>query len=64
MKPTTEQLAAVQAYATKYGEGWKRQLVLAWNQGTDVREPQGHLLRQVRNQFGPTWLSKFKPEAA
>lgn len=55
--PTPEQLEALQAYKAKYGAHWKDALSSAWMQGADAREPNGHLLRQVRNQLGPSWLS-------
>lgn len=54
--PTQEQLAALQAFATKHGKQWKSKLVSAWLSGSDEVEPEGGLLRQVRNQFGHEWL--------
>ena len=53
-----DQLAAVQGFADRHGPGWRGQLLDAWLNGSDAREPSGHLLRQVRNQLGPSWLSK------
>jgi hypothetical protein len=61
--PNPEQLQAVQAFAAKYAtksEGWKEHLITCWMNGADAREPDGHLLRQVRNQFGPQWLKRWK----
>jgi hypothetical protein len=58
--PSAEQLAALQAYAAKHGAQWKRKLYAAWFSGRDDREPGGHLLRQVRNQAGPSWLKGVK----
>lgn len=60
IKPTPDQLAAVRAFAAKHGRGWKVKLFDKWMAATDVREPNGHLLRQVRNQFGPKWLAKWE----
>jgi hypothetical protein len=60
--PSEEQLAAVQAFAAKYANlrgGWKEHLITCWMSGADAREPSGHLLRQVRNQFGPSWLETY-----
>ena len=57
---STEQQAAIDAFAAKYGASWKHKLQIAWLAGTDTAQPNGHLLRQVRNQFGPSWLSKYK----
>jgi hypothetical protein len=61
-RPTDEQLQAVQAFAAKYATkrgGWKEHLITCWMNGADAREPNGHLLRQVRNQFGPSWLKTW-----
>ena len=61
MTPTPEQLAALQEFAEMYGRCWKSQLQTAWQLGYTRRE--AHLkphLQQIRNQFGPEWLSKFK----
>ena len=62
MKPqlTEEQDAAIQAYAEHYGKNWKKQLLDDWLTGKDASWPNGHLLRQVRNQFGPKWLEKLQ----
>lgn len=54
--PTPDQLEALRAYKAKHGAHWKSALNSAWQVGSDVREPNGHLLRQVRNQLGPSWL--------
>lgn len=51
-----EQAEAVLAFARKKGREWKEDLLSAWLNGTDAREPNGGLLRQVRNQLGPQWL--------
>lgn len=64
--PNQAQLAALQAFATKYGAQWKNKLEAAWAKGSDEREPDGALLRQVRNQYGPEWLrstgNQVKPQ--
>jgi len=57
--PNEEQLAALQAYAARNGAQWKRKLADAWLDGRDDREPNGHLLRQMRNRGGPSWLKRF-----
>jgi hypothetical protein len=59
-QPTDEQLEAIKAFAKKHGPHWKADLGAAWANGKDTNEPNGHLLRQVRNNFGPRWLIKFK----
>lgn len=53
--PSVEQLEALQAFANSH-EKWKEALCAVWARGDDDRMPRGHLLRQVRNQFGPDWL--------
>ena len=60
MNLTTEQAEALQAFAQKYGRCWKQTLMEAWLSGRDVGEPNGHLLRQIRNNLGPSWLTKYK----
>lgn len=60
--PNEEQLAALRAFKARHGRNWKTTLSAKWSNGTDTAEPNGHLLRQVRNQGGPTWLANFKLE--
>ena len=52
---TAEQLAALRDYADSHGRTWKAQLNFEWMTGT----ARG-TLQQIRNQFGPTWLMRFK----
>lgn len=52
---TPEQLAALKEYAARHGRYWKNKLSSDW-----VRARDTPLLRQIRNQFGPTWLINFK----
>ncbi len=56
--PSPDQLAAVAAFAARHGRTWRADLAAAWLNGSDAREPDGHLLRQVRNQHGPAWLRR------
>lgn len=58
--PSQKQLAALQRYATANGRNWKSALNNAWFSGKDEQEPDSALLRQVRNQFGPKWLTSTK----
>ena len=58
--PRPDQVAAVAAFARLHGPDWKDALSQAWWDGSDCREPDGHLLRQVRNQYGPAWLESVE----
>ncbi len=64
-QPTTEQLAALKAFAAKHGKNWKNELSTAWMKGTEWKEPgdNGPYLREVRNQLGPSWLHSYRLEA-
>lgn len=53
--PTPEQLAALEVYAAEHGRTWKAQLNDDWMNGR-ASGP----LQQVRNQFGPSWLIRFR----
>ena len=50
-----DQRKALEAFADANGEDWRDKLVRHWMNCT---EPEGlkSSLRQVRNQYGPTWL--------
>jgi hypothetical protein len=61
MEPTNEQKNALgEALAT--GRDWKARLRHAWETGdyTGFNPDHVHLLQQIRNQFGPTWLTKVR----
>jgi|ETNvirnome_2_300_1030623.scaffolds.fasta_scaffold08324_5 hypothetical protein len=60
--PTQEQMDAIHQFRNQclnyHIDDWKQHLLDAWRTGGDVNAiPDGHLLRQVRNQFGPSWLA-------
>jgi hypothetical protein len=57
---TTECLSALQRFAARHGRKWKSKLLLLWETGADSRDVDGPLLRRVRNEFGPTWLGRFR----
>ena len=61
-QPSPEQIEALKTFARNHGRRWKTELSAAWANGADAREPNGNLLRQVRNQFGGAWLTRFKLE--
>ncbi len=53
---TPEQSAALEAYAERHGApDWRDALSIAWANCTEPADLKAEL-RQVRNQFGPTWL--------
>lgn len=58
--PNPDQLAALASYARRHGRTWRASLRAAWESGRDEREPEGALLRQIRNQYGPAWLTRFQ----
>jgi hypothetical protein len=65
MKPslndlTPEQAEALKAFASSNGRTWKMKLSDMWANGQDANQTNGGLLRQIRNQQGPSWLYKLK----
>ena len=52
-----EQAERLVAFANANGANWRADLTLMWMLGTDALLPDGHLLRQIRNQRGPKWLA-------
>lgn len=58
--PTPEQVQALVRFAGANGRRWKAILMGKWETGKDEREVDGGLLRQVRNNLGPTWLTRFR----
>lgn len=60
MNLTQEQLDRLRAFKKEHGRCWKGQLRALWMTGMDASEPEGHLLRQIRNRIGPSGLDKVK----
>lgn len=62
--PTKEQMAAIERFAKLNGRNWKTALWNAWMNGAYrhviAQDGDDALLQQVRNQFGPTWLDRFR----
>ncbi len=50
-----EQAAAIVAYAKREGPRWKAALNAAWE-----RSVEPGALQQIRNAFGPSWLTRFR----
>jgi len=57
---TCEQLAALRNYAAVHGRTWKSKLNWAWMTGNYGIGDASGPLQQIRNTFGPTWLTRFK----
>lgn len=56
-EPTAEQWEALKAYAEANGRYWKQSLRDAWMTGDYGSFAEAGLLQQIRNTFGPRWLS-------
>ena len=56
---SSEQKAALRAYALRNGRFWKRRLAAAWMNGRDADDPEGPILRQIRNAGGSSLLTRI-----
>jgi hypothetical protein len=57
---TTEHLQCLKRFVLKHMDGWKLALSEQWFAGTEAQgNPDGHLLRQLRNNAGLEWLHGF-----
>jgi len=62
-EPTPEQLTALSQYAAEHGRNWKSDLNADWVEARAcINGEHSPELQQVRNNFGPGWLIKFRPE--
>lgn len=59
-KPDPEQLAELRAWARRHGRKWKAPLRHAWETGDYGGFENYGPLQRVRNQFGPSWLVRFR----
>lgn len=59
-----EQRTRIEQFKEKHGKEWQSNLSELWWSGKDDRETNGHLLRQIRNRLGPTWLSNLPSDGA
>lgn len=57
---TLEQLERLLEFKAEHGRTWKDTLRHMWMNGQDANQRDGGLLRQIRNNFGPTWLNNFR----
>ncbi len=58
--PTTSQILALQQFATLHGRTWKSMLRRRWERGDWMSDEPSCELQQVRNAFGPSWLTRFR----
>src|SRR6185503_11431893 len=54
--PSAEQIEALTQFAAIHGRNWKSVLRDAWMDGDYQGFENSHLLQQVRNTFGPSFL--------
>ncbi len=57
---TIEQVEAIHAYAKANGRAWKSALRADWESGGYVDQDLAPYLQQVRNNFGPRWLQRYR----
>lgn len=57
-EPSAEQWEALQAFAALHGRHWKQALRDAWMNGDYGTFADAGLLQQLRNTFGPAWLTR------
>jgi hypothetical protein len=55
-----DELQALSDFAAEYGREWKQYLLAAWlsyaYKGRHMGGRDSGILRNIRNEFGPTWL--------
>ena len=57
-EPRPDQLAALADYAHYYGGNWRANLLVDWRRAGSRWPGPYHLLQQLRNNHGPSWLAK------
>ncbi len=63
-QPTSEQLFALENYRANHGRNWKMHLWHDWMNAEYNGATDAHLLQQVRNNLGPSWLHKLNLDKA
>jgi len=59
-RPSDAQLAALKVWREERGRTWRTELLLAWERaGAGVLNYTPEL-QQLRNEFGPSWLAKYR----
>ena len=56
---TQEQQDVIAEFANTHGRKWKSVLSKMWMNGSDANQPNGHVLRSIRNTLGPRWLKSY-----
>ena len=66
MACNSEQLAAIERYASRHGRNWKADLRGDWLASHYFGEDADDacLLQQVRNTLGPSWLISYRYKRA
>lgn len=62
---TDSQYKALEAVRDHYGRLWRSRLRKSWETGkyTYLLQEYQSELQQIRNDFGPSWLTKFRFES-
>lgn len=55
-----EHLEALQIFARAHTHNWKQELNRAWVTGNYPEASRLPELQQIRNTYGPTWLTRFR----
>jgi hypothetical protein len=58
--PTAEQIAVLHTWSSKHGRTWKSKLREAWMTGDYDGFEGSRYLQQIRNTFGPSWMTRVK----
>jgi hypothetical protein len=57
---TSAQFQALYGFAASRGRCWKSALRQAWETGNYLAFEQSNDLQTIRNEFGPSWLIRFR----
>lgn len=58
-QPSSEQMQALIEWSEYKGRAWKQALRDAWMTGDYDSFEKSNFLQQLRNSFGPSWLTQF-----
>lgn len=57
--PSTRQINAILNFAKRHRPEWMPVLASKWRDGSELSEPHGADLRQLRDSGGPAWLGSL-----